>query len=116
MKKMIEKLKCRMIPCMGIMPHKLCLMLCVLLTPYFASAAGLGTFRTGIGGALGLGALLAFLMCVYFVVEAIKHARAGQSFGNDIVVILITAGGFVITGYLFTVFGLSGAVVEPTFD
>ena len=86
----------------------------LLLLPELAQAAS-ANFKTGLGYALGIGALLDFGFCVFFVIEGIYNFRTGGNYGKDIIGLIVCAGAFAIVGVFFSAFGLGSAVVDPTF-
>jgi hypothetical protein len=72
-------------------------------------------FQTGMGKAMGIGAIVAFCGCVIFGIEGIFHWRNGNSYGKDIIGVVLCAAAFAIAGAIFAAFGLSDAVVDPQF-
>ena len=72
-------------------------------------------FKVAFGKIMGFGAIVAFVLCGFFIYEGIMHWRQGGSFGKDIIGVVITAGSIAICGYIFTAFGMADAIIDPTF-
>ena len=85
-----------------------------LFLPGILSAAA--DFKTGLSKGLGVGVLLSFCMCVFFLIEGIWNYRNGGNYGKDIIGLIVSAGAFALVTMLFTAFGLSGAAVDPTLN
>lgn len=73
------------------------------------------TFRTGLQAVLGVVLLLAFCMCVFFLIEGVYQYRQGGNFGKDIIGVAITAGALALVGALFAAFGMGSAELTPSF-
>jgi len=86
--------------------------LVLFLTPMLAFA---DDFKTGVQKALGVGIIICFIGCVFFVAEGIIMWRQGGNYGRDIIGLIVAASCLAIVTALFTAFGLSGAAVTPTF-
>ena len=80
--------------------------------PAWAASAN---FSTGIGKVLGVATWVAYAGCAFFMYELIMHWRNGGNFGRDIIGVLLCAGAGTICALIFGAFGLSSAVVDPTF-
>lgn len=76
-----------------------------LFLPGILSAAA--DFKTGLSKGLGVGVLLSFCMCVFFLIEGIWNYRNGGNYGKDIIGLIVSAGAFALVTMLFTAFGLS---------
>ena len=77
--------------------------------------ADTSSFRTGMAVALGVGVGLAFVSCCFFVYDGIWKYRHGESFGPDLIGLLVSASGMALVGALFAAFGMGGATITPTF-
>ena len=73
------------------------------------------SFRTGLSTALGVGVGLAFLSCCFFVLDGVWKYRRGESYGPDLIGLIVSASAMALVGALFAAFGMSGAAVTPTF-
>ncbi len=72
-------------------------------------------FRTGLGMALGVGVGLAFLSCCFFVLDGVWKYRRGESYGPDLIGLIVSASAMALVGALFAAFGIGGATVSPSF-
>ena len=73
------------------------------------------SFRNGLSTALGVGVGLAFLSCCFFVLDGVWKYRRGESYGPDLIGLIVSASAMALVGALFAAFGISGAAVSPTF-
>lgn len=73
------------------------------------------SFRAGLSTALGVGVGLAFLSCCFFVLDGVWKYRRGESYGPDLIGLIVSASAMALVGALFAAFGISGAAVSPTF-
>lgn len=85
--------------------------LCSIAGSLFADS----NFSSALGKALGIGVLIAFVSCVFFILDGIWKYRQGASYNADIVGLIVSAGAVAIVGVLFAAFGMSGAAITPSF-
>ena len=72
------------------------------------------SFKSGLQAVLGIVLLIAFCLCVFFLIEGVYQYRQGGNFGKDIIGVAITAGALALVGALFAAFGMSSAELTPT--
>ena len=77
--------------------------------------ADTSTFRTGMATALGVGVGVAFVSCVFFVLDGIWKFRRGESYGPDLIGLIVSASAMALVGALFAAFGMGGAAISPSF-
>ena len=86
------------------------------LTGVYASVfADSSSFRTGLATALGVGVGIAFVSCCFFVLDGVWKYRRGESYGPDLIGLIVSAAAMALVTALFAAFGMSGAAVTPTF-
>lgn len=73
------------------------------------------SFRSGLATALGVGVGLAFVSCCFFVLDGVWKYRRGESYGPDLIGLIVSAAAMALVTALFAAFGMSGAAVTPTF-
>lgn len=73
------------------------------------------SFRTGLATALGVGVGIAFVSCCFFVLDGVWKYRRGESYGPDLIGLIVSAAAMALVTALFAAFGMSGAAVTPTF-
>jgi divalent metal cation (Fe/Co/Zn/Cd) transporter len=88
----------------------------LFVMPMLAQAAEKSAFKDGLGKVMGVGAVIAFGYGVFCFYEGVKHWRNGQPIGNDIIAVLLCAGGIAICTLIFGAFSLSDATVPASFD
>lgn len=89
----------------------------IYLAPLPLMAAGeVSEFKTGLAAVMGFGALLAFVLCFYFLIMAIIHHRQGGDFGKDIIAVVMCAASGMICGAIFAAFKMGEAAIKPTFS
>ena len=81
-----------------------------------ADAPAASGFKKGLGKVMGVGAVIPFGYGCFCFYEGVKHWRNGQPIGNDIIAVLLCAGGITICTLIFGAFSMSGATVEASFD
>lgn len=78
----------------------------------FADVSG---FRTGLQQILGIGMLVGFVVCVFFIVEGVYQYRQGGNWGKDLIGLLIAAGSIALVSAMYAAFGMSNASLTPSF-
>ena len=89
-------------------------MLVFLAMPMLAFAADTG-FKTGLQQILGIGMMVGFATCVFFILEGVYQYRQGGNWGKDLVGLAYAAGATVLVSALYAAFGMSGASLTPSF-
>ena len=85
-----------------------------LAMPMLAFAADTG-FKTGLQQILGIGMMVGFATCVFFILEGVYQYRQGGNWGKDLVGLAYAAGATVLVSALYAAFGMSGASLTPSF-
>ena len=80
-----------------------------------ACLADSSSFRTGVSTALGVGVVLAFVSCCFFVLDGVWKYRRGESYGPDLIGLIVSASAMALVTALFTAFGMGGAASTPSF-
>ena len=88
--------------------------LVLLAMPMLAFAADTG-FKTGLQQILGIGMMVGFATCVFFILEGVYQYRQGGNWGKDLVGLAYAAGATVLVSALYAAFGMSGASLTPSF-
>ena len=78
----------------------------------FADASG---FKTGLSQILGIGMMVGFATCVFFILEGVYMYRQGGNWGKDLVGLAYAAGATVLVSALYAAFGMGGASLTPSF-
>ena len=73
------------------------------------------SFKTGLSTALGVGVGIAFISCCFFILDGIWKYRRGESYGPDLIGLIVSAAAIALVGALFAAFGMGSAAVNPTF-
>ena len=73
------------------------------------------SFKTGLATALGVGVGIAFVSCCFFVLDGVWKYRRGESYGPDLIGLIVSAAAMALVTALFAAFGMGGAAVTPTF-
>jgi drug/metabolite transporter (DMT)-like permease len=87
----------------------------LFFAPLSLMAADNSKLKTGMSIIMGIGAIIAFVLCFYFFIAGILHHRNGGDFGKDIIGVVITAASGAICSAIFYAFGMGEAVLTPTF-
>ena len=85
-----------------------------LAIPMLVFADGSG-FKTGLQQILGIGMMVGFATCVFFILEGVYQYRQGGNWGKDLVGLAYAAGATVLVSALYAAFGMGGASLTPSF-
>ena len=89
-------------------------MLVFLAMPLLAFADNSGV-RSGLQQILGIGMMVGFATCVFFILEGVYMYRQGGNWGKDLVGLAYAAGATVLVSALYAAFGMGGASLTPSF-
>jgi len=86
-----------------------------LLLCNIASAADASNFKSGFASLMGYVCILSFVACVVVFGFGVYHYINGDPISKYVMGVALCASSSVICGALFAAFGLSDAVLTPTF-